>query len=265
MRWLFLPAFCLLLSGTNLAAQKISKPAQQPIVVLTFDDAVRSHYTVVAPLLKKYGFDATFFVCDYPRKSPADSIDFMTWPQIRQLHKMGFEIGNHTGHHKNVTKLDRAQMKEEISYLEVKCRAYGIPKPVSFAYPGNRSDSLSQVVLAEMDYRYARAGGSRYYDPRQDKRLVIPSYTMASTDKLRERVLQAFQEVKPGQVLVFTIHGVPYLTNPDYSTTPAHFEEYLKYLRDHNFKVIALRNLDKYLAAGKGTKASHKEVKTAHE
>jgi peptidoglycan/xylan/chitin deacetylase (PgdA/CDA1 family) len=32
------------------------------VVVLTFDDAVKSHRTFVAPLLKELGFGATFFV-----------------------------------------------------------------------------------------------------------------------------------------------------------------------------------------------------------
>ena len=85
----------------------------------------------------------------------------MNWQQIAALHKHGFEIGNHTGHHKNMTKLSREEMQKEIAYIETKCKEYGIPKPVSFAYPGNRSDSLSQVVLKEMGYRFARAGGSK--------------------------------------------------------------------------------------------------------
>ena len=33
-------------------------------IVLTFDDLVASHATFVAPLLKKYGFGATFFITE---------------------------------------------------------------------------------------------------------------------------------------------------------------------------------------------------------
>jgi len=36
------------------------------VVALTFDDASASHATFVAPLLKKFGFGATFFVCEFP-------------------------------------------------------------------------------------------------------------------------------------------------------------------------------------------------------
>lgn len=133
------------------------------MVILCFDDAELSHYTTVAPLLKQYGFNATFMVCEMPLKTPGDTQYYMNWSQIAALHQMGFEIGSHTGHHRNMTKLSEADKRQEIAYIENKCNAYGIPKPVSFAYPGNRDDSLSQAVLRQMGYRYARTGGSKYY------------------------------------------------------------------------------------------------------
>lgn len=235
-------SICLLLVTLLTQAQN----EKAPIVVLSFDDAETSHYTIVAPLLKKYGFDATFFVCEMPLKTPADSVYYMKWKQIASLNQMGFEIGNHTGHHKNMTKLTREGMQQEIGYIEAKCREAGIPKPVSFAYPGNRADSLSQVVLKEMGYRYARAGGSKYYEPKQDGQLVLPSYTMGSNEKLGDRTKHALKNLKPGQILIFTIHGVPDIAHPDYTTSEEVFIEYLDYMKAHHFKVIAMRDLEKY-------------------
>ncbi|RYG33103.1 MAG: polysaccharide deacetylase family protein, partial [Chitinophagaceae bacterium] len=216
----------------------------KPIVVLGFDDAEISHYTIVAPLLRKFGFGATFFVCEMPWKSPSDSVYYMKWQQITELHRMGFEIGNHTGHHKNMTKLSREEMKQEIEFIETKCKAHGIPKPVSFAYPGNRADSLPQVVLTEMGYRYGRQGGSQYYDPKKDGRLIIPSYTMGSTEKLKERTWKALKSLKPGQILVFTVHGVPDVAHPDYTTDVETFTEYLQFMKENQFQVIAMRDLE---------------------
>ncbi|NCU02799.1 MAG: polysaccharide deacetylase family protein [Chitinophagaceae bacterium] len=219
-----------------------NKPA---VVVLCFDDAEISHYTIVAPLLKKYHFDATFLVCEMPWKAKSDSQYYMNWQQIAALHKMGFEIGNHTGHHQNMTKLNRAEMKREIGYIDSMCKLYNIPKPISFAYPGNRSDSLSQVVLQEMGYRYARAGGSQYYDPQKDAKLVLPSYTMGSTEKLQERTWTALKNLQPGQILLFTIHGVPDIAHPDYTTSVEVFTQYLDYMKERGFKVVAMRDLEK--------------------
>ena len=40
----------------------MAKEAKPSTIVLTFDDSVASHATFVAPLLKKHGFCATFFI-----------------------------------------------------------------------------------------------------------------------------------------------------------------------------------------------------------
>jgi len=231
--------------GKRFAFEYIRKfDAKPPVVILTFDDGSVTHYTNVAPLLKKYGFTATFFVCDYPRKPEIAAVKNITWKQIKSLDEMGFEIGNHTGHHKGVGKLTENQLRDEIKYIEDKCKEYGIVKPISFAYPGNRSDSLSRVVLKNMGYKFARVGGSRYLNINNDDSLLIPSYTM--TDKLDFKTMQALKELKPGQILVFTIHEVPDPDHENYTTSPELLEKYLKLIYDNHFKVVAMRDLLKY-------------------
>lgn len=151
--------------------QKPFKETGNPRVVLTFDDAEISHYANVAGLLKEYGFKATFFVCEFPIKKPGDEKEFMNWNQIHELHKKGFEIGNHTGHHKNFTKLSSEEIKKEVAYIDEKCKEFGIPKLISLAYPGNRYDTISQRVLKEMGYRFARVGGAKNYKVNEDSKL----------------------------------------------------------------------------------------------
>jgi peptidoglycan/xylan/chitin deacetylase (PgdA/CDA1 family) len=62
-------------------------------VVLAFDDAVKSHLTFVASLLRDLGSHATFFI-SY-RWMP-DEARFLTWQEVAALHAIGFEIGNQT-------------------------------------------------------------------------------------------------------------------------------------------------------------------------
>jgi len=54
------------------------EPLPERVVVLTFDDASRSHATFVAPLLEKYGFGATFFICEFPPDFATDKTKYMT-------------------------------------------------------------------------------------------------------------------------------------------------------------------------------------------
>ena len=89
---------CLLGAPTASAVE----PVPEKLVVLTFDDSVRSHFTVVRPILLDYKFGATFFITEgFEFKD--DKENYMTWEQIAQLSRDGFEIGNHTGDHKPVT------------------------------------------------------------------------------------------------------------------------------------------------------------------
>src|SRR5437660_12593310 len=100
MRQFLLACILILLAAPTASAVD---PIPDKLVVLTFDDASKSHYTVARPLLKKYGFGATFFVTE-GFDFPTNKRDYMTWEQIAQLHKDGFEIGNHTLDHKSVTR-----------------------------------------------------------------------------------------------------------------------------------------------------------------
>src|SRR5262245_56583635 len=78
------------------------EPIPERLVVLTFDDAVKSHATVAAPVLERYGFGATFFITE-GFSFASNKRDYMTWEEIRDLHARGFEIGNHTRDHLGVT------------------------------------------------------------------------------------------------------------------------------------------------------------------
>src|SRR5215212_9425700 len=89
-------------SSFGAAPPRPLEPVPDRLVVLTFDDASKSHYTVARPLLKKYGFGATFFVTE-GFDFPTNKRDYMTWEEIAGLHKDGFEIGNHTRDHQSVT------------------------------------------------------------------------------------------------------------------------------------------------------------------
>src|SRR5258706_1643942 len=75
------------------------EPVPDKLAVLTFDDSVASHYSVVRPILKRLGFRATFFITE-GFSFQTNKKDCMTWEQIAELHRDGFEIGNHTRDHR---------------------------------------------------------------------------------------------------------------------------------------------------------------------
>ncbi len=226
------------------SAQVLRQPIPDKLVVLTFDDAAVSHATVVAPLLKKYGFGGTFFVCEF-RPDFADKTKYMSWPQMAQLDQAGFEVANHTLTHRHVNKLTPAQFEAELDSIEQRCATYRIPKPTTFAYPGYDTHPTALPVLEAQSYQFARAGGRRPYDPTTDHPLLIPSFSTAIADKLDIKAV--VQQARNGRIVVLTVHGVPDYAHDWVTTPPALFEEYLKYLHDNHYQVIALRDLARYV------------------
>lgn len=114
-------------------------------------------------------------------------------------------------------------------------------KPDTFAYPGGGSNDQAMRVVAEYGFTRARGAESRPYVPSRDNPMCIPSFPVHGDDPkvFYSAVAQAADEAIP--VLMF--HGVPEYTHPWVNTSPERFAEYMRFLADESFNVIALREL----------------------
>ncbi len=251
-RFVVVVALCVAISSRLVALE----PIPEKLVVLTFDDSVRSHFTFVRPILQKYGFGATFFVTE-GFDFPTNKKDYMTWEQIAQLHQDGFEIGNHTRDHLGVTAKDLPQLKEQLEGIASRCEKHGIPRPTSFAYPGNAIDEGAFPILREHGIRFARRGGAPEYpyksgqgvayEPGLDHPLLIPSAGDARPDWELDNFTSAVNLARQGRIAVLQFHGVPDNAHPWVLTSPDKFEAYMRTLALGGFRVIAMRDLAKYV------------------
>lgn len=237
---------CLLGVCSVSVTAKSPKSLKGPIVVLTFDDATASHAEFVGPLLKKYGFGATFFICEFPGFE--DKTMYMTWDQIKGLDDMGFEIGNHGRLHGAMSAMTKDEIRGDIGYIEDKCAEYDIPRPITYAYPGYDTSSTGFEVLREKAYLFARIGGDRPYVPGVQEKHLLPSYSVqGDSDKAFELAKKGLDEARDGQVVLFCFHGVPDIAHAFVSTAPEGFERIVKYMKAMKCKVIPLRDLARYV------------------
>jgi peptidoglycan/xylan/chitin deacetylase (PgdA/CDA1 family) len=240
----------------TLSAVAAVEAPPDKLVVLTFDDSVASHYTVARPLLKRYGFGATFFITE-GFGFLTNKKDYMTWEQIAELHRDGFEIGNHTRDHLgiNVRTVDR--LPEQLAAINDHCREHGIPAPVSFAWPGNAFHTNALPVLARLGIRLARRGGEPEvpyqqgggvaFQPGLDHPLLIPTAGDARPSWTVADFERAVARARGGRVAVLQFHGVPEGEHPWVHTSRERFEEYMALLHRERYTVIALRDLAKYV------------------
>jgi peptidoglycan/xylan/chitin deacetylase (PgdA/CDA1 family) len=121
-------------------------------LVITFDDGYRDNFVNAAPVLQRFSLPATFFivgqwigtdVVSWWDSGQGISHPWMTWDEVRSLHRQGFEIGAHTLTHADLGTVSEIDAQEEIfggrRELEAKLSA-----PVElFSYPYGRPHNLA--------------------------------------------------------------------------------------------------------------------------
>jgi peptidoglycan/xylan/chitin deacetylase (PgdA/CDA1 family) len=120
-------------------------------LVLTFDDGYVDAVTTIAPLLRRYGWPATFFVITGRLGETA----FLTWPEVRALDSAGDEIGSHTVDHVDLPAADAASRWAEVADSKRALERH-LGHPVYwFAYPAGRYDQEVEADLVRAGYLLA--------------------------------------------------------------------------------------------------------------
>ena len=221
----------------------LRKPIPDKLVVLTFDDGPASGYTVVAPILKAFGFGGSFYICDFDSFHTRKDW-YLTWRQMKAMAAEGFEIGNHTMGHAGGSRIGGfLSMEDELL-------ANGVPKPTTIAWPVFQVNTGTYPDLAANGYIFGRGGHFRPYRPTVDNPFDIPCLGAGTIKEFVNNVRQA----NGGKIVVIIYHGVPDMEHPACSLEPAVFKMEMQYLKDNNYKVIALRDLAGYIDPAKAAK-----------
>ena len=132
------------------------KPFEPNTVVVTFDDGYRDNFLYAAPILKKYNIPATFFITsgfiNTERIFPWDEEAgvkhlLMTWDEVRELTRMGFEIGAHTISHVDLGTAPIDVATKEIFGCKEKIESELGQEISTFAFPFGRRDCIRDETL----------------------------------------------------------------------------------------------------------------------
>ncbi len=140
-------------------------------IICTFDDGYENVYVNALPVMKKYGFTATVFVCpDLIGKNNSwnhrDDVNrrHLSHEMINSLVQENWEIGSHGLSHYNMLRLSEHEIDECLSKSRQLLEIYG--KIESFCYPYG---IFNLYVKSKVRNYYSRAfsvtvGGNNYLD-----------------------------------------------------------------------------------------------------
>lgn len=145
----FLALMCLVAVIAGLTAGAAEKRA--PVkVALTFDDAIKDHLLIAAPMLEARGWRGTFcIVIDYIGKDKM----YLTWDDVRELLRRGHEVTNHTKSHRRLADLanaNPAELRSEIALARdiIADKTGFTPRFLCLPY-GSRNAMTDKVALEE--------------------------------------------------------------------------------------------------------------------
>jgi peptidoglycan/xylan/chitin deacetylase (PgdA/CDA1 family) len=133
-------------------------------VVITFDDGYQNNYTEAFPLMREKGLRGVIFLVvqtigwDNNWHDPATEtrIPMLTWAQVEEMKKTGFEFGSHTMTHAN---LENIEIQYAVVEIEKSRRVMGETlgnQPVSFAYPygAGQDSALLREIVRQAGYTF---------------------------------------------------------------------------------------------------------------
>lgn len=137
--------------------------ADSKVVLLTIDDAPDKRALDMAKTLKELGAPAIFFVNGHFLDSDEQQ------SVIKEIHEMGFQIGNHTQTHADLQQLSEDEQKEEIMLVSDKVEEIIGERPKFFRAPFGQNTDFSKELVKDdgmllMNWSYGYDWEKQYMD-----------------------------------------------------------------------------------------------------
>lgn len=161
-------------------------------IVITFDDGTLDFWEHAKPILERHGFTATLFVVSgkvggastWDRELGEPDRPLMSWDQIRQLHRDGFEIGSHTHSHIPLTELsDEAVRSELVRSRRTLTDELGVA-PQFLAYPRGFYADRHKRLAREAGYAGACAVILRWRDLWRSDRYALKRMSVKGVESM---------------------------------------------------------------------------------
>jgi len=127
----------------NWYIRPLNEKANERVVLLTIDDAPDQYALEMAYMLKEQNAGAIFFVNGHFLETKEQK------EILKQIHQMGFVIGNHTYSHARLPDISEEKQREEIIRVNDIVEEITGERPTFFRAPFGANTDFSKQVVAE--------------------------------------------------------------------------------------------------------------------
>ncbi|SFL57267.1 polysaccharide deacetylase family protein [Salibacterium qingdaonense] len=179
----------------------IKKEADPKKVLLTIDDAPDTYSVDMAKTLAEKEVPAVFFVNGHFLNSEEGK------KKLEKIADLGFEIGNHTMTHANVSKLSRAELDDEIEVLNEKIEDITGERPGFFRAPFGDNSEESKAYIKDqgmtwMNWSYGYDWNAEYQNPEALTDIMVNTELLGNGSNLlmhdREWTSEALDDIIDG-------------------------------------------------------------------
>jgi peptidoglycan/xylan/chitin deacetylase (PgdA/CDA1 family) len=218
-------------------------PADAKLVSLFFDDGYQNQYDVALPVLREYGFRATFSIITGYIGTGHDLWRYMDKRHIKALADSGMDIASHTVDHVSLTDaLSDKQLHHEVFDSKKTLEGMGI-EVRTMAYPNYEWDARTVACVREAGYTCARAGWSKEgaYDlDTTDPDAQYHTFSWQITNQDLDTFKLYLKNAGPRSLVGLTYHFITDSGPASTSTPVANFEAQMAYLKEAGFTVVPL-------------------------
>jgi peptidoglycan/xylan/chitin deacetylase (PgdA/CDA1 family) len=163
----------------------------EPSVCITFDDGCETDLIAAAPVLREFGFKATFYLT----AGFLDTPGYLNARQVRDLDAQGFEVGCHSMTHPYLSDLLEPGLKHEVVDAKLRIETI-VGHPIEhFSCPGGRYDQRTLQVARQAGF--ATVANSQLHA----NSATTSPYELGRVAVLRDLTIEEFSAICHGRGL----------------------------------------------------------------
>jgi peptidoglycan/xylan/chitin deacetylase (PgdA/CDA1 family) len=213
-------------------------------VCLFFDDGWQNQYDVAFPILKTYGFKASFaIITSSIGKDRGTFASRINVTELKELQAYGMDIASHSKTHPHMINLTCSQLYDEIVDSKNVLTQMGF-NVKTFVYPFGEWNATIEDYVKNAGYvcaREAKPGVYNLKDPDPNAKYQISSWQI--TNQTMEHFKQILSNATEDQAVVLTYHFLTDNASKSTYIPIQNFREQMQYLKENNFEVVLLPDL----------------------